>query len=192
MQTGAGNEEGRLEHDPNGRAEEQHHEPSRKTHRNRGGRVSALREQSGARRKPSQQRTSSVEAAAPAPGPGPPELSPAPASTFPQPAAPGSRSPDTYLWECSSRSSRLPPAASTAQHGRGRRWRRRRRTRGGPRPAPPGHRQRGAAAIGRSPAARGRRHRLRIGRGRRSSASPRPRLGAGAGLRRGEPQGDGK
>lgn len=117
MQTGAGNEEGRLQHDPNGRAEEQYHEPSTKTHRNRGGRVSALREQNGGRGKLSQQRTRSGEAATPAPGPGPPEVSPAPAPTFPQPAAPGSRSPLTYLRECSSRSSRLPPATSAARPG---------------------------------------------------------------------------
>jgi len=81
MQTGAGNEEGWLEH---GRAEEQYHEPSGKRRRNRG-RVSALREQSGARGKLSQQRKHSGEAATAAPAPKPPEMSPASAPTFPQP-----------------------------------------------------------------------------------------------------------
>lgn len=149
MQTGAGNEEGWLEH---GRAEEQYHEPSGKRRRNRG-RVSALREQSGARGKLSQQRKHSGEAATAAPAPKPPEMSPAPAPTFPQPAE-TAQPPPGHLPAGAQQP--LLETAVRREHGRGGRRRRRRwRTQRGPRPGPPGSRQRGAAAIGRSPAARG-------------------------------------
>lgn len=157
MQTGAGNEEGWLEH---GRAEEQYHEPSGKRRRNRG-RVSALREQSGARGKLSQQRKHSGEAATAAPAPKPPEMSPAPAPTFPQPAE-TAQPPPGHLPAGAQQP--LLETAVRREHG----------TAGG-----------GGGGRGGG----GRRHRLRIGSERRSSASPRPRPGAGAGLPRAEPRG---
>lgn len=185
MQTGAGNEEGWLEH---GRAEEQYHEPSGKRRRNRG-RVSALREQSGARGKLSQQRKHSGEAATAAPAPKPPEMSPASAPTFPQPAETAQPPPGHLpagaqqpLLETAVR--REHGTAGGGGGGGG----------GGALSAAPGPAHRGAGSAGPPPLGAprrrgGRRHRLRISSGRRSSASPRPRPGAGAGLPRAEPRG---
>lgn len=187
MQTGAGNEEGWLEH---GRAEEQYHEPSGKRRRNRG-RVSALREQSGARGKLSQQRKHSGEAATAAPAPKPPEMSPASAPTFPQPAE-TAQPPPGHL-PAGAQQPLLETAVrrehGTAGGGGG--------GGGGALSAAPGPAHRGAGSAGPPPLGAprrrgGRRHRLRISSGRRSSASPRPRPGAGAGLPRAEPRGSRK